>query len=66
MAQIVGALIALFAALVAFAVLTIASLNTLFALSIPYTVGTIASAFWLQVMLGAAVRGGVHAANNSK
>jgi hypothetical protein len=66
MAQIVGALIALVLALIVFATFTIASLNTLFALSIPYTVGTIASAFWLQVMLGAAVRGGVHAANNSK
>lgn len=66
MAQIVGALIAVVLGLIVFATLTIASLNTLFSLAIPYTVGTIASAFWIQLMLGAAVRGGVHSANKSK
>jgi hypothetical protein len=66
MNQAVGAVIAIILGLIVFATFTIASLNTLFALSIPYTVGTIASAFWLQLMIGAAVRGGVHSANNDK
>lgn len=60
----IGKLVALFLALLFFSVATIASLNTLFAIAIPYTIGTVASAFWLQVMLGAAVRGGIVASRN--